>query len=419
MSFIAAIEPFTKKYISETVLRRLIGQKIYYCVEPEELEGNEISMTWMCGPCGTEGDLPQTLLYQTGKPADYFIMILEGRVRVVVGNERLTYESGPFTYFGVTALRPPEILGRPRRSESITVSTLPNVDTGAIISYNANSRPPSPESVPLLAGEQSTIILAPAANTESRPSSPDLSGLMRSPSASSEMLGHAYGSSSQLPSIVPNVSSIQTNSNVLSDRHFSSQSHVFVPDFSVQVLQTTTYIKIPRKVYLAAVRASLLDRCDEFVDNELELFREEVDSLIYSQLASKSATQIPPLVNATRIKKSSSEILREKKFSLAGTSPKLATAGYMTVGGDSNLPNNMVIGNNSSSATKRKSSVLAAQTGSPKSSRKTLFTSVSSESANTRPGSGNNSRSDCVVVDIGNKEQREPQAKYERHSVKD
>lgn len=35
-----------------------------------------------------------------GKAADCFIMILEGRVHVQVGKERLMYEAGPFAAFG-------------------------------------------------------------------------------------------------------------------------------------------------------------------------------------------------------------------------------------------------------------------------------------------------------------------------------
>lgn len=39
-----------------------------------------------------------------GKPVDYFVLILEGRVEVIVGRESLMFESGPFTYFGSQAL---------------------------------------------------------------------------------------------------------------------------------------------------------------------------------------------------------------------------------------------------------------------------------------------------------------------------
>lgn len=38
------------------------------------------------------------------KAVDYFVLILEGRVEVVVGKENMIFESGPFTYFGTQAL---------------------------------------------------------------------------------------------------------------------------------------------------------------------------------------------------------------------------------------------------------------------------------------------------------------------------
>jgi len=39
-----------------------------------------------------------------GKAVDYFVLILEGRVEVMVGKENMIFESGPFTYFGTQAL---------------------------------------------------------------------------------------------------------------------------------------------------------------------------------------------------------------------------------------------------------------------------------------------------------------------------
>ena len=39
-----------------------------------------------------------------GKPVDFFVLILEGRVEVTVGRENLVFESGPFTHFGTQAL---------------------------------------------------------------------------------------------------------------------------------------------------------------------------------------------------------------------------------------------------------------------------------------------------------------------------
>lgn len=44
------------------------------------------------------------MIYEQGKPADYFVLILEGRVEVTVGQEHLLFECGPFSYFGKQAL---------------------------------------------------------------------------------------------------------------------------------------------------------------------------------------------------------------------------------------------------------------------------------------------------------------------------
>jgi hypothetical protein len=392
MLFRAAIEPFTRKYISETVLRRLIGQKMYFSVQPEESElcaPSELSAIWSLTTVEDEQG-QGALLYEYGKPADYFIMILEGRVRVVVGNERLTYESGPFTYFGVSALRPPEILGRSRRSESISMGGLtmggnPNtVDS----TTNSTSRPPSPESVPLLSG---------ACNSHgnvSRPGSPDLSNLMHSPSASSEALGlPPYASSSQLL----NASAVSGPMSGVSDRPSLAvaHGHTFVPDFWVQAMQTTIYMKIPRKVYLAAVRASLLDRRDEFVDSELEQFREEVDSLIYSQLASKgSGSSTAPVSFPSRIKKSPSDVMREKKLSLAGVSPKLASSAGPLIDSAGN-----------SAPIKRKSSLFPAPLSSPKAGRKSVFGANAALDVGTgsRPNSGKPTKTD-VVLELGTRD---------------
>ncbi|XP_069475171.1 metal transporter CNNM4 isoform X2 [Ambystoma mexicanum] len=49
---------------------------------------------------------PQHFLYQRNKPADYFILILQGKVEVEAGKENMKFETGPFSFYGVMALNP-------------------------------------------------------------------------------------------------------------------------------------------------------------------------------------------------------------------------------------------------------------------------------------------------------------------------
>ncbi|XP_060809213.1 unextended protein isoform X2 [Amyelois transitella] len=84
-----SVEPFRPDLVSETVLRRLLKQDV---IQHIKLRGDE------------DKNDPKRYVYQEGKPVDYFVLILEGRVEVTVGQENLVFEAGPFTYFGVQAL---------------------------------------------------------------------------------------------------------------------------------------------------------------------------------------------------------------------------------------------------------------------------------------------------------------------------
>ena len=85
--FFAAIEPFKESQLSEGILKRMLNQDIIHMLKVKEPEAQE------------------NFLFVQGKAVDYFILILEGHVEVTIGKENLTFESGPFTYFGLAALQ--------------------------------------------------------------------------------------------------------------------------------------------------------------------------------------------------------------------------------------------------------------------------------------------------------------------------
>lgn len=83
-----AVDAFKSDCVSETILRRLLAQDVVQNIKIK----------------GKEKDDKSLLIYEQGKAADYFVLILEGRVEVTVGQEHLLFECGPFTYFGTQAL---------------------------------------------------------------------------------------------------------------------------------------------------------------------------------------------------------------------------------------------------------------------------------------------------------------------------
>ncbi|GFY78974.1 metal transporter CNNM2 [Trichonephila inaurata madagascariensis] len=85
-----SVEPFRNSFLSETVLKRLMTQNIFF-----KSKQNKDGALYNA-PCNT--------LYQAGRPADYFVLILEGRCRVTVCKENLVFETGPFSFFGIPAI---------------------------------------------------------------------------------------------------------------------------------------------------------------------------------------------------------------------------------------------------------------------------------------------------------------------------
>ncbi|KAF1742412.1 hypothetical protein MXB_1997 [Myxobolus squamalis] len=65
-------------------------------------------------------------LYKTGVPVDYYILIIEGRVEVTIGSEKLTFVQGPLSYYGHLFLEKVEVLSSRSVSEKQKTSFIPD-----------------------------------------------------------------------------------------------------------------------------------------------------------------------------------------------------------------------------------------------------------------------------------------------------
>lgn len=106
------VEAFKTDVVSETILMRLLKQDVIFHIKMKDKERFKSD--------------PASIIYQQGKPVDYFVLILEGRVEVTVGRENLVFESGPFTYFGSQALHQNIGIGELDQTKWFTKHTLPN-----------------------------------------------------------------------------------------------------------------------------------------------------------------------------------------------------------------------------------------------------------------------------------------------------
>lgn len=171
-----SVDAFKADMVSETILRRLLNQDIVHHIKCKGKDRNDPSM----------------FIITRGKPVDFFVLILEGRVEVTVGNENLVFESGPFTFFGTQAL-----------IQNVGVDVV--VDTSHQIMGSLQSL--------------------------------NIDALLR---------------------------------------------HTFIPDYTVKAVSDVIYIQINRNLYLAAKRATLMERSQRLGDPQLEPIDDEVEKLLHS-----------------------------------------------------------------------------------------------------------------------------------------
>ncbi|XP_045782034.1 unextended protein-like isoform X2 [Maniola jurtina] len=113
-----SVDPFRPDMISETVLRRLLKQDVIQHIKDRaDKDKND----------------PKRYVFQEGKPVDYFVLILEGRVEVTVGRENLVFEAGPFTYFGVQALT--QNVGLAESPAPSTLGSLQNLNMDSMLRH--------------------------------------------------------------------------------------------------------------------------------------------------------------------------------------------------------------------------------------------------------------------------------------------
>lgn len=160
---------------------------------------------------------PTSVIYQQGKAVDYFVLILEGRVEVTVGKENLMFESGPFTYFGTQALTANIGIGKnSMKFDCVTESLI-------------------------------------------------------------QLTKHLYFAATAAES--PSNANPQTLGSIQSVNLDAILRHTFVPDYSVRAVSEVFYVKVKRSLYLAAKRATLLERSQKDSTTSQDQFDDEVEKV--------------------------------------------------------------------------------------------------------------------------------------------
>lgn len=194
------VEPFSPEHLSDNVLRRLLSQKIFYKVKIED-------------------DDSMKRLYTAGMPADYFIMVLEGRVHVICGQEQLSSDGGPFMVFGKPALYPQ------------TLNEIEN-DAAAAQTNLENTSPARKESTMKVLSRRESLAKLVLSTKK-------VADVEQTPTTSTQIS-----------------TNIGPTGEVITERGLQ----YFIPDYTVDIIATTSYLKVTRNDYLTALKATQLER---------------------------------------------------------------------------------------------------------------------------------------------------------------
>lgn len=230
-----SIEPFKSTYMSEVVLKRLLTMDVY-----REVKVKKGDATIVC-----EEDL--VIMYK-GKPIDFFILIIEGKVEVNIGREALIFESGPFTYFGIQTLTQViESLASPMVQHKVVTTpvSVTSLDSSSAIA----ALPPASSSsaVPAVGPKGSNLRKASTQTSMDVPTAASVPSLTKRNSADARL--------STVPLYAP-----------------------FIPDYTIKAVTDVLYLKINRATYLRAMKASLMNRNKKKTGGELN--ERELDSFL-------------------------------------------------------------------------------------------------------------------------------------------
>lgn len=217
------VEPFSSKFISDSILKRLLSQKIYYKVRMEDSQAEK-------------------RLYSEGEPADYFVMILEGRVHVICGKESLVFDAGPFSFFGKAAFQQP--VGE--KSDSLANNSLSVIQ--APLRKESSGKQPN-------LGERRESSVGKSLNGQFSISMRKLEQALNDTENNTTVK-----SASALSSNTPPIQRLKPSESRTSIYSMDKSNTHFVPDYSVEIVANTSYLKVTRSEYLAALKATLVER---------------------------------------------------------------------------------------------------------------------------------------------------------------
>ena len=183
-----SVKAFSAEHVSRRIMQRLLNMDVYREMKLAKKKEDLIA------------DENEGILMVKGKPCDFFILILEGRVEVTIGKEEHKFQEGPFSCFGEQMLEQALLLPA---SPHVTTN---NIQDTVLAKNNINSNN------------------LRKATTQTHISNSDVSGSTKRSVDSLPLARHGW-----------------------------------TPDYSLRAVTDCMYLKIRKNTYMVAIKASRMN----------------------------------------------------------------------------------------------------------------------------------------------------------------
>ena len=90
-----SVRPFSPEFCSQRILQKLLNMDVYRQIKVCNKSNNKNLMDESIDHSSDE-----FVIMKKGKPCDFFVLVLEGRVEIKIGQEEHKFYEGPFSFFG-------------------------------------------------------------------------------------------------------------------------------------------------------------------------------------------------------------------------------------------------------------------------------------------------------------------------------